>query len=137
MDSNVESPGILQGLRVGVLDEFHIDELDERNRRIQNMAVQMLQDQGAIIKRISVPLMKYCLPFYYTIVPSEAATNLSRFDGLRYGNQPDFAPNEEVLDYVMRVRSENLGLNVKRRCMLGNFLLSSKFEGYNERVRQA
>lgn len=86
MDPNIDAPGILQGVRVGVLDEFHIDELDERNRRIQNMAIEMLQDQGAIIKRISVPLMKYCLPFYFTLVPAEAATNLSRFDGLRYGN---------------------------------------------------
>lgn len=95
----------------------------------------MLQDQGATIKRISVPLMKYCLPFYFTLVPAEAATNLARFDGLRYGAQPEFKENEEVLEYIMRVRSENLGLNVKRRCMLGNFLLSSKFEQYNERVR--
>jgi aspartyl-tRNA(Asn)/glutamyl-tRNA(Gln) amidotransferase subunit A len=49
------------------------------------MAIEMLKDRGAIIKRISVPLMKYCLPFYFTLVPAEAATNLSRFDGLRYG----------------------------------------------------
>ena len=46
----------------------------------------MLIDKGAVIKRISVPLMKYCLPFYFTVVPSEAATNMSRFDGLKYGH---------------------------------------------------
>lgn len=45
----------------------------------------MLEDRGAIIKRFSVPLMKYCLPFYYTLIPCEAATNLSRFDGIKYG----------------------------------------------------
>lgn len=88
----------------------------------------MLKDRGAIIKRISVPLMKYCLPFYYTLVPSECATNLSRFDGLKYGAQPEFESNEELMDYVCRVRSTTFGLNVKRRVMLGNFLLSSKFE---------
>ena len=77
---------------------------------------------------MSVPLMKYCLPFYFTLVPSEAATNLSRFDGLKYGRQPDFEPGEDLHDYMKRVRSEGLGLNVKRRVMLGNFLLSSKFE---------
>ena len=81
--------------------------------------------------------MKYCLPFYFTLVPSEAATNLSRFDGLKYGMQPDFKENEELHDYIFRVRSEGLGLNVKRRVMLGNFLLSSKFEQYNEKVRTA
>ena len=97
----------------------------------------MLKDKGAIIKRMQVPLMKYCLPFYFTLIPSEAATNLSRFDGLKYGHQPEFEEGEDLFDYVTRVRSETLGLNVKRRCMLGNFLLSSKFERYNEKVRQA
>jgi aspartyl-tRNA(Asn)/glutamyl-tRNA(Gln) amidotransferase subunit A len=99
--------------------------------------MQMLVDRGAILKRISVPLMKYCLPFYFTLVPSEAATNLSRFDGLKYGHQPDFKDREDLLEYIERVRSETFGTNVKRRCMLGNFLLSSKFEQYNERVRTA
>lgn len=88
----------------------------------------MLIDRGAKIKRISVPLMKYCLPFYFTVVPSEAATNLSRFDGLKYGNQPDFRENEDLLEYIERIRTDNFGLNVKRRVMLGNFLLSSKHE---------
>jgi aspartyl-tRNA(Asn)/glutamyl-tRNA(Gln) amidotransferase subunit A len=85
LDNSLDSPGLLEGLRVGVLDEFAIEELDPRNRAIQTMAIEMLKDKGAIIKRISVPLMKYCLPFYFTLIPAEAATNLSRFDGLRYG----------------------------------------------------
>ncbi len=72
--------------------------------------------------------MKYCLPFYFTVVPAEAATNLSRFDGLKYGNQPDFKENEDLLEYIERIRTDNFGLNVKRRVMLGNFLLSSKHE---------
>jgi len=101
------------------------------------MTIQMLQDRGAIIKIISVPLMKYCLPFYFTLVPSEAATNLSRFDGLKYGEQPDFKDGEDLMEYIERVRSATFGLNVKRRVMLGNFLLSSKFEKYNEKVRTA
>lgn len=122
-------------MRVGILDEFNIDELDDRNRAIQELTVDMLRDKGAIIKRISVPLMKYCLPFYFTLIPSEAATNLSRFDGLKYGAQPEFESGEELMDYICKVRSERFGLNVKRRVMLGNFLLSSKFEKYNEKVR--
>ena len=97
----------------------------------------MLQDRGAVIKRMSVPLMKYCLPFYFTLIPSEAATNLARFDGLKYGAQPEFREGEDLMEYITRVRSEKLGINVKRRCMIGNFLLSSKFEEYNERVRTA
>jgi len=101
------------------------------------MFVQMLKDRGAIIKRISVPLMKYCLPFYFTVVPSEAATNLSRFDGLKYGHQPEFLEGEDLMEYIERVRSDTLGLNVKRRVVLGNFLLSSKFADYSEKVKTA
>ena len=97
----------------------------------------MLRAKGAIIKRMQVPLMKYCLPFYFTLIPSEAATNLQRFDGIKYGIQPDFKENEDLFEYITRVRSENFGINVKRRAMLGNFLLSSKFEKYNEKVRTA
>ena len=137
VNRDLEAPGILDGLRVGVLDEFNIDELDDRNREIQRMFIQMLKDRGAIIKRISVPLMKYCLPFYFTVVPSEAATNLSRFDGLKYGHQPDFLEGEDLMEYIERVRSDTLGLNVKRRVVLGKFLLSSKFEKYNDKVKTA
>lgn len=97
----------------------------------------MLIDRGAVIKRISVPIMKYCLPFYFTLIPSEAATNLSRFDGLKYGHQPDFLKNEDLIEYIERVRTTTFGLNVKRRVVLGNFLLSSKFEQFNEKVRTA
>ena len=134
-NNEVDSPGLLEGLRVGIVDEFNIEELDDRNRNIQELVIQMLKDKGAIIKRMQVPLMKYCLPFYFTLIPSEAATNLSRFDGLKYGHQPEFREGEDLHEYVTRVRSETLGLNVKRRVMLGNFLLSSKFEQYNEKVR--
>jgi len=114
VNRELEAPGLLKGLRVGVLNEFNIEELDDRNRGIQKMFIQMLKDKGAIIKRISVPLMKYCLPQYFTVVPSEAATNMSRFDGLKYGHQPEFLEGEDLMDYIERVRTETLGLNVKR-----------------------
>lgn len=53
---------------------------------MQELFVEMLKERGAIIKRFSVPLLKYCLPMYYTLIPAEGATNLARFDGLKYGN---------------------------------------------------
>ena len=119
------------------MDEFNIEELDERNRTIQREFLLALKDQGAVLKRVSVPLVKYMLPLYYSLIPSEAATNLSRYDGIKYGHQPDFLPNEDLMEYVERVRSETFGPNVKRRVVLGNFLLSSKFESFNEKVRRA
>lgn len=137
LDPRLEQPGILKGLRVGVLDEFNIAEMDDRNQEIQSTFMRLLQDRGAKLKRVSVPMMKYVLPFYFTLIPSEAATNLSRFDGVKYGAQPDFKQNEDLIEYMERVRSDTLGLNVKRRVILGNFLLSSKYENFNERVQTA
>lgn len=137
LNRELEAPGLLEGLRVGVLDEFNIEELDPRNLDIQRLFIQMLIDKGAIIKRISVPLMKYCLPFYFSLIPSEAATNLARFDGLKFGHQPDFKNGEDLMEYIERVRTTTFGLNVKRRVVLGNFLLSSKYEHFNDKVRTA
>lgn len=129
--------GSLKGLRVGILDEFNIEELDDRNRKLQKEVLIALKNEGAILKRVSVPLVTYMLPFYYSLIPSEAASNLARYDGLKFGHQPNFNPGEDLIEYVERVRSETFGPNVKRRVVLGNFLLSSKFEHYNEKVRRA
>lgn len=120
-----------------MLDEFNIEELDERNKNVQHEFLEVLRDRGCQIVRISVPIIKYMLPFYFTLIPAEAATNLSRFDGVKYGNQPEFLEGEELADYVSRVRTDAFGTNVKRRVILGNFLLSSRFEHFNEKVRQA
>ena len=73
-------------VRVGVVDEFDIEECDKRNNRIQSLVVEILKDRGARIKRISIPLLKHLLPFYFTLAPAEAASNLSRYDGLKFGH---------------------------------------------------
>lgn len=90
---------------------------------------------------MSVPLIKYVLPFYYSCIPSECASNLSRFDGIRYGYQPEFEEmkksikdESDLFAYITKVRTEGFGINVKRRVMLGNFLSSSKYEDFNERL---
>jgi len=94
-----------------------------------------------------MPLVKYALPFYFTLVPSEASSNLARYDGLKYGHQFDFtaegaqkdgkSSKTELFQYIEKVRSEAFGVNVKRRVLLGNFLLSSRFEDFNEKVIEA
>lgn len=74
------------------------------------------------------------MPFHFTLCPAEAASNLARFDGIKYGQQPQFPDKDEdendLYSYIERARSEGFGLNVRRRILLGNFLLSSKFEDY-------
>ena len=80
----------LKGVKVGVVDEFDIEELDNRNREMQSTLIRVLKDRGAEIVNVSMPLVKYALPFYYTLVPCEASSNLARYDGLKYGHQFDF-----------------------------------------------
>ncbi|TNV79929.1 hypothetical protein FGO68_gene2537 [Halteria grandinella] len=143
-ESRVE--GSLKGVRVGIVQEFDIEELDGRNRNMQEELKKLLKDRGAELVDVSLPLVKYALPFYFTLVPSEASSNLSRYDGLKYGHQFDFNASQssaqgktktELFDYIERVRSEAFGINVKRRVILGNFLLSSRFEDFNEKVIDA
>ena len=72
-------------LRVGIVKEFDVEEIDPRNRRIQDDIKQMLKERGAQLVDVRMPLVKYALPFYFTLVPAEASSNLSRYDGLKYG----------------------------------------------------
>ena len=144
-----ENLASLKGVRVGLVEEFDIEELDMRNRAMQSELVKILKDRGAEIVTVSMPLVKYALPFYFTLVPSEASSNLSRYDGLKYGYQIDFQnksdtedpstvkKRQELFSYIERIKSEAFGINVKRRVILGNFLLSSRFEDFNEKVIEA
>lgn len=87
----------------------------------------MLEDNGATIKMVDVPLVRYVLPYHYSLIPSEAASNLARYDGLRYGFQPSLEQQEksDLFKYIEGSKTESFGLNVRRRIMLGNFLMSS------------
>ena len=114
---------------------------------MQEELARILADRGAQLIPVSMPLVMYALPFYFTLVPSEASSNLSRYDGLKYGYQLDFTnlqkeggdskKKQELFDYIERIKSEAFGINVKRRVILGNFLLSSRFEDFNEKVIEA
>ena len=77
-------------MTIGILKEFQIIEEEERNRRAQSQIIEKLKKYGAYIKIVSVPLVKYILPYHYSLIPSEAASNLARYDGIRYGHQPEF-----------------------------------------------
>ena len=87
----------------------------------------MLENAGATIKMVDVPLVKYVLPYHYSLIPSEAASNLARYDGLRYGFQPQIDAQEksDLFNYIEGSKTESFGSNVRRRVMLGNFLMSS------------
>ncbi len=122
-DENLEGLP-LKGLRIGLPKEYFIDGLDADVRKIIDESVKRFTDQGAIIKDISLPHTKYAMPTYYIIAPAEAASNLSRYDGMRYGLRVE---GENLADTYQKTRSEGFGWEVKRRIMVGNYTLSSGY----------
>lgn len=113
----------MKGLRVGVPKEYFIDGMDPEVRARVEEAIQVFKDNGAEIIDISLPLSPYALPTYYIIQPAEASSNLARYDGMRYGTR---APGSLEESYLA-ARSEGFGLEVKRRIMLGSFILSAGY----------
>ena len=77
----------MKGLKIGIAKEFNIAELPQSRIDEQLRILEILQDQGAEVIEISIPLLKQILPIYYTIIPAEASSNLSRYDGFKYGLQ--------------------------------------------------
>ncbi len=115
----------LKGLRIGLPKEYFIGGMDQEIDKSVREAVKVLQGMGATVKEISLPNTDYCLAVYYILAPSEASSNLSRFDGVRYGYQAKGATN--LLELYEKSRGEGFGPEVKRRIMLGTYALSSGY----------
>jgi len=112
----------LQGLRVGVPREFFGDGLAADVRSAIDTAMAQLQAQGATLVPISLPRTELSIPVYYIIAPAEASSNLSRFDGVKFGHRAkDFA---DLTDMYKKTRAEGFGDEVKRRIMTGAYVLS-------------
>lgn len=117
------SKGSLEGVRVGVPKEFFIDGMDDGVATVVRSSIAAMKDAGADIIDISLPLTSYALPAYYIIQPAEASSNLARFDGMRYGTRADGALEESY----RTARGAGFGAEVKRRIMLGAFILSAGY----------
>lgn len=116
--------GNTNNLVIGIPKEFILEELSDEVRKSWMEVLIKLQQQGHFIKPISIPLIKKSLPTYYTLATAEAASNLSRYDGIRYGdNSEDSVDTASTL--IFNNRSENFGTEVQRRIILGNYTLSS------------
>ncbi len=113
----------LQGVRVGVPREYFIDGMDEDVATCVRSNIEKLRGAGAEIVDISLPLSPYALAAYYIIQPAEASSNLSRFDGMRYGNRGEGAIEESYRS----ARGAGFGAETKRRIMLGTFILSAGY----------
>lgn len=115
----------IKGMKIGLPKEYFIDGLNENIKLMVNKTVQNLKDLGAEIVEISLPHTKYAVPTYYVLAPAEASSNLARFDGIRYGYRTENYSNLEEL--YIKTRSEGFGAEVKRRIMIGTYVLSAGF----------
>ena len=115
----------LEGLRIGLPKEFFGEGLDSEIAQLIEDAVKQFETLGATVKEVSLPNSKLALPSYYVIAPAEASSNLSRFDGVRYGHRA--AEHGGLDDMYTKTRSEAYGDEVKRRIMIGAYALSSGY----------
>ena len=121
--ANINAP--LTGLKIGLPKEYFGDGLDTKVAETIMNAVKEFEKLGATVKEISLPNLQLSIPSYYVIAPSEASSNLSRFDGVRFGHRCD--DPKDLLDMYMRSRAEGFGQEVQKRIMVGTYALS---EGY-------
>ena len=111
----------LGGLRIGLPREYFAEGMNEDVRRAVEAAVAHLQRQGAVRVDLDLPTLPLALPAYYVIAPAEASSNLSRFDGVRYGHR---APQyRDLTDMYQKTRAQGFGAEVKRRILIGTYVL--------------
>ena len=116
----------LKGKKVGIPKEYRLEGIDPDIDAMWDAGIAMLKDAGAEIVEISLPHTKYALPAYYIIAPAEASSNLARYDGVRYGLR-DLPQGAGLQDMYAATRAEGFGPEVKRRIMIGTYVLSAGF----------
>ena len=115
----------LKGKKIGIPNEYFGEGLDDKVRKVIDEAVKVLEDNGAEVKKCSLPLSEYALSAYYIISSAEASSNLARFDGIRFGHRASDV--NDALEIYLKSRSEGFGKEVKRRIMLGTYVLSAGY----------
>ncbi|MDU8945385.1 Asp-tRNA(Asn)/Glu-tRNA(Gln) amidotransferase subunit GatA [Ovoidimarina sediminis] len=129
--------GDIRGKTIGIPREYRMDGMPEEIEALWADGRKMLEDAGAKIVDISLPHTKYALPAYYVIAPAEASSNLARYDGVRYGHRAKLAQGDGVTEMYEKTRAEGFGAEVKRRVMVGTYVLSAGFyDAYYNRARK-
>ena len=124
-DYSASLNGSLQGLRIGVPKEYFGAGLDTRIADLVQACVEALKKLGAVVKEVSLPNLQHAIPAYYVIAPAEASSNLSRFDGVRFGYRCE--DPKDLTDLYKRSRGEGFGAEVQRRIMVGAYALSAGY----------
>ncbi len=115
----------VQGMKIGIPRDYFGEGLDPQVAAAVRKAAAVLEQKGAIVEEFDLSLVKYAIPTYYTIADAEASSNLERFDGVKYGYRAE--EFEGLHPMYKKTRSEGFGPEVKRRIMLGSFVLSSGY----------
>lgn len=128
----------LRGLRIGVSEEYFGQGLDARIEKQVREALALLEREGAVLVPVSLPSTKYAIAVYYMVATAEASSNLARYDGVRYGFRASLSKEENTLQNMYeQTRAQGFGPEVKRRIMLGTYVLRSGFfDAYYRRAGQ-
>ena len=114
----------VKGIKIGIPKEYRVDNMPKEIDELWRKGIDYLKDAGAIIKDISLPHTMYALPAYYIVAPAEASSNLARYDGVKYGHR---ANGKNLIEMYENTRSEGFGDEVKRRILIGTYVLSSGY----------
>ncbi|VAV96272.1 Aspartyl-tRNA(Asn) amidotransferase subunit A @ Glutamyl-tRNA(Gln) amidotransferase subunit A [hydrothermal vent metagenome] len=114
----------VKGLRIGIPKEYRMDGMPEEIEKLWEQGINWLRDAGCEIVDVSLPHTKYALPAYYIVAPAEASSNLARYDGMRYGTRVD---GDDLNSTYERTRAAGFGEEVRRRIMIGTYVLSAGF----------
>jgi len=114
----------IKGMRIGIPKEYRVDGMPAEIEALWRNGADWLRGAGAEIVEVSLPHTKYALPAYYIVAPAEASSNLARYDGVRYGLR---VPGRDVIDMYERTRGQGFGKEVRRRIMIGTYVLSAGY----------
>ncbi|MEL6647957.1 MAG: Asp-tRNA(Asn)/Glu-tRNA(Gln) amidotransferase subunit GatA [Pseudomonadota bacterium] len=129
--------GDIKGKVIGIPKEYRMDGMPDEIEALWKKGTDMLRDAGAEIRDISLKHTKYALPAYYVIAPAEASSNLARYDGVRYGHRAQLSQGDGITEMYEKTRAEGFGAEVKRRVMIGTYVLSAGFyDAYYNRARK-
>ena len=114
----------LKGVKIGIPKEYRVEGMPDEIEALWSQGIAWLKDAGAEIVDISLPHTKYALPTYYIVAPAEASSNLARYDGVRYGLR---VPGRDIVEMYENTRAKGFGPEVKRRIMIGTYVLSAGY----------
>jgi len=116
--------GDIRGLKVGIPKEYRVEGMPSEIEDLWAKGIEWLKSAGAEIVDVSLPHTKYALPTYYIVAPAEASSNLARYDGVRYGLRVE---GDDIIDMYEKTRAEGFGEEVKRRILIGTYVLSAGY----------